>query len=410
MRVIAAILALFAAGCLTAPVSPIGGIEPPAIQLRLGANEAAGATPLLWNLSLAEGQREHFTVIASLEGTNSVAGALGFAVQWGLYEDRDFDLSVRAPDGTRTDGVEPDAAIGARSLQVLQVPGSAALALFENPVPGEYVVEVFANRSGGSAALVAQWDGPTAQEPTRDLLPNLITLPPRDLGIRDPEGFDDATAPAGVKGCRADEALEMGARRCLRFSNGIANVGEGPLEMRLELEEGATGAGSGPFVQRIERSDGSTWDREAGVAAFHANHGHYHYTSAALFEVYAYDPATGERGERVAESMKTGFCFADLDLAALDLPHTRPPRFDASGCFDPTVHGAWTTGLNPNWYDRYHWTWFEQYVDVQGVPDGVYELVSTANSAGAILETDTTDNEASVIFRLTGDVVELVDH
>jgi subtilase family serine protease len=50
----------------------------------------------------------------------------------------------------------------------------------------------------------------------------------------------------------------------------------------------------------------------------------------------------------------------------------------------------------------------DQYVDVMGVPDGVYELVSRADEDNTVLESNEDDNEASVVFRLTGETIEVL--
>ena len=248
---------------------------------------------------------------------------------------------------------------------------------------------------------------PDAGDAARDLLPNLVTLPPMDLRLDDPFGAPALAEQA--RGCGAGETAEKRVVRCLRFSNGVGNVGEGPLEMRLPKQEGPAGlAGEGRFAQRVWRADGSYHDAPAGRATFHPYHGHFHYSGAAAFRLHAFDLATGARGPMLKETRKTGFCFGDLSLVTMDLAATTPPTFDGTGCLDPLLHDAWVTGLTPNWYDRYHWSWFDQYVDLTGVPDGAYELVSVVNEDAGIQETRLDDNEASAVFRLKGSTVEML--
>lgn len=414
MRRVLVLLAAFAvAGCLSAPLPSPSDAEQltNAPTLFVAGMADVGGTTHILSGTLEAGVADTIPFSLSLPPNywDANPGALEVSVVWGLYEGRDFDLAIRDGQGRfLTAGIEPDAGIGVRSTHALQVPGSAAVALIEKPAAGAYEAVVTATTKGGDYEIVFQIEDRTWEPgPVHDLLPNLITLEPLDLAIRDPDGIDPAMRAAGVKGCRADEVAELGVTRCLRFSNGIANVGAGPLEMILVPAEGGKSiAGQGGrFIERILQSDGTTRDAEVGTATLHANHGHFHYTGAALFQLFHYDVATKTRGEPASESRKTGFCFADLSLAALGLPHTTPPRFDGSGCFDPTVHSAWTTGLMPNWYDRYDWSWFEQYIDVSNVGDGVYELVSTANVQGTLLETDLSDNSSSTVFRLEGDEV-----
>ena len=123
--------------------------------------------------------------------------------------------------------------------------------------------------------------------------------------------------------------------------------------------------------------------------------------------MFRHDPERG-RGEPLGVGRKAGFCFADVGLVGLGLPHTEDARFHGTGCFVPSAEGDWYMGVTPNWYDLYPWVLAEQYVDISDAEDGLYELVSTANVDGTIIESDATDNEASVIIRLTGNTVEIL--
>lgn len=381
----------------------------PGILLRMGNATALGADALPWKGATldAEGEAEETRALA-VALPEGAAGRLLVSVRWPLYEDKRFEVEVLGPDGAlAAEGKEGRAALGIGPVPLLPVPGSAVVAFVDAPVPGNYSIVVRATRGAGDYEGAAQFVPDVAEE-ARRLLPNLVTLPPRDLVLEDPFGLPGA--PAGpARGCMAGETAERQAVRCLRFSNGIGNVGEGPLEMRLAREEGPAGlAGQGKFTQRVHLADGTSEDVPAGLATFHPGHGHFHYSGAAIFRLHAYDLESGTRGEALKESRKTGFCFGDLSLVVMGLPTTGAPRYDASGCLDPLTHDAWATGLMPNWYDRYHWTWFDQFVDVDGLPDGVYELVSVANEDGSVIETTTADNEASAVFRLEGDVAEVI--
>ena len=43
-------------------------------------------------------------------------------------------------------------------------------------------------------------------------------------------------------------------------------------------------------------------------------------------------------------------------------------------------------GISPGWGDVYSWDTPDQYIEITGVPDGLYDVVSTANPDGGILE------------------------
>jgi hypothetical protein len=257
-----------------------------------------------------------------------------------------------------------------------------------------------------------------------DLLPDLVTLPPRDLRIQFPgEGAcylvdcvdvpfaSDAYAAAGIKGCQLYEA-QQGARRCLRFSNYVGNAGEGPATMVLTHDQAALAvAGQGHFVQRILQSDGTTREQAAGPAMYHPTHGHFHVAGLVDFALYEYDVEKQMRGDKVGESHKTGVCLVDTGLAVLGLPHTRGPFYDIS-CFNNYsllgLGDELSMSLSPGWYDLYGWGTTENEIDVSGLADGTYELVSTANAAGALKESDATNNDGTAVFALHGDAVEML--
>lgn len=305
--------------------------------------------------------------------------------------------------------------------------GEGTVALVPNAPPGRYVIEIVASW-GTEAAYAAsiQVDAAAKDGPVRELLPNLVTLPPRDLSLASVSGRylaclvvacvpnpagSAAESALGVQGCYEDEMVEEGARRCLRFANRVGNVGEGPLEVRLSTVEAAKAFGAmGQHVQRVYRSDGSFSDRAAGGAHFHPSHEHFHYLDLVEFRLHTFDLTTDTRGELVNEEAKSGICLVDVGIVRLALPHTSEPNWDVT-CFYATFsdeNAEWFMSLSPNWFDLYGSGTTENYVDVSGVPDGVYELVSTTNSDGSVQESTDQDNEGSVVFRLTGDEVEIL--
>jgi hypothetical protein len=206
----------------------------------------------------------------------------------------------------------------------------------------------------------------------------------------------------------ADEAVEQGARRCLRFANRVGNAGEGPLEMRLTGVEAAKAvAGQGKHVQRIHNSDGTYTDREAGVANYHTTHEHFHFMNLVEFRLHKYDAVSDTRGERIGGAYKTGICLMDIGLIALGMPHTSLPNWDVT-CFYAGAQQEWNMSLSPNWFDLYGAYNHENYVDITNVPDGVYELVATSNVDGRVAESDVTDNEGSVVIQLKGNQVSVL--
>lgn len=298
--------------------------------------------------------------------------------------------------------------------------GDAAVAVLEEPAAGTYDVEVLTTYGRATFEAFVQLE-PAPEGPARDLLPDLVVLPPTDLRIETPDWLGEGAVleAAGMRGCSGYEVVERQAQRCLRLSNRVGNIGEGPFEIVLEREDQVTGmAGMGQHLQVIHRSDGSTGVVDAGPASFHPTHTHFHYDGLTEFAVYEHDPATGERGALVNEGNKGGVCLVHSGLIELGLPHTGQPEWGT--CFYPVWNAyrvVWgeppaedmSMYLASGWYDLYYWGLDDMYVDLTGAGDGVYELVSATNTEGTVTESDPGNNEATVLFRLTGDDVEVLE-
>lgn len=324
-------------------------------------------------------------------------GALALAVRWPTDHSLWYLTRVYDPDG----------ALVARG-HYTELDHLSSLALVDDPVTGAYTVEIILTAGSGTYEATARLLPDIASPET--LLPDLVTLMPTDLRIEMPPTHTASsigllpTGPlhpiaeaTGAKGCGFDE-IAGGAKRCLRFSNGVGNVGTGPLDIILP-------PGSTTFIQRVRNADGTYEDHPAGTAEFHAIHAHFHNGGASLFTVYAYDNATGERGEPVAESRKTGICFADIGLVDLRADRMALPGHRGMECLNPVANKAWAMGLSVGWFDLYDWLVADQYVEITGVPDGTYELCSVANPDATLLESDASNNGACAVFVLEGDKV-----
>jgi hypothetical protein len=275
------------------------------------------------------------------------------------------------------------------------------------PVP--YPNPVTARGTYTGTLLLATPEAPTEGP---DLLPDLVVHSMRDLRLSyAPPGHGHGAPPAAVTvgmplapGCTDDEYLFEGARRCLRFSVGLGNAGAGPLELGYDhtttsphTEEPV------PAMQCITTTEGTGWTRPSGNGSYHRIHGHDHQRDILSYDLHAYDEATRTRGEALRAGEKFGYGFYRQGLvdggAALAWPSDTP-----SPCGDGFAY--W---LNPGWYDVYMYWRTGQYIDIAGVPDGAYELVATVNASGDILESDRSNNEARVAFRLAGDEVTVLE-
>ena len=298
-------------------------------------------------------------------------GWLDVRVRWDGTEVADLGLRVEAPDGR--------VATGGRGFD-------DRLARLHGVRSGIHLVDVDGEGSYAIDARLGSLDIP-AQGP---LLPNLV---------------EQVIEGPAVGPCDEVERTEQGAVTCMRFGNGVGNPGHGPVQIRLSMQEGAMALlpMDGRFVQEVRQADGSVEGHEVGPAAFHPSHGHWHYDGFALFELFHVDPATGLRGDLAASHHKSGFCFLDWDRMPENVTEPAEQERAETDClvpglglvFSPEAPGgppAWTNGISRGWYDFYEQQLTDQYVDIDGLPAGTYELVATADPLGTLVELDETDN------------------
>ncbi|MBW3584063.1 MAG: hypothetical protein KY455_13310 [Euryarchaeota archaeon] len=293
--------------------------------------------------------------------------------------------------------------------------------ILDRPEPGRYDIRVIAAKGTTSYYLsVHLVDGVPSEDdtPPVELLPDLVALPPDHPTFRMPLGHEAGT-PGGVTlaGCGPDETGEDLHLRCLRFAGIIGNQGPGDFHTVLEFSEAerALAGLEGHWEQVITASDGSERKVRIGPADYHEVHGHFHILAFVATQLYTYDEEAQARGEPVGDGRKLGFCVIDGGIIDLFAPLSTP-KFHGDGCcyiagfcqVDMLFHDRFQMGMSPNWYDIYPWWRSGQYVEVSGLPDGVYELVSIINPDGLILEADTTNNEASSVLRIAGDQVEVL--
>lgn len=176
-------------------------------------------------------------------------------------------------------------------------------------------------------------------------------------------------------------------REILRFTNGFANLGGGPLALRPDFSSPT----STVATQEIRDPNGNVVEEHgAGSYEFHPNHNHWHVANVALFQVHsvsATGPIVGEA------SIKVGFCLIDWYRLEGNSPTSQRTFFDCAKAYQ---------GSSVGWVDQYHQELEGQSVDLTGVVDGVYFLTSTANPVEAFVESNYTNNTAWVKFELYG--------
>lgn len=283
--------------------------------------------------------------------------------------------------------------------------------LLHRPRAATYrVVVVPVSVSESSYRGLLQWELRPKPEGRKLRFPNLVTLRPHGFRIVAPVFYATGeTVPygEGTFSCYFDEVAENpGLERCLRFSNGIANVGAGRLTLRMNLSD----AGSErTMYQVVRRRDGTAIMRDAGTYEIHPTHAHFHYEGFADYRLYSVDPVTGERTDSVSRGRKSGFCLIDVRLVWWAKIGNERRHFSFPDCDIPKGgDGTYLMGMSKGWADIYTWDLPDQYLDITGVPDGIYEVASEADIAGALRETDEVDNARSVFVKITGDEVKVV--
>jgi hypothetical protein len=183
----------------------------------------------------------------------------------------------------------------------------------------------------------------------------------------------------------------------LRFSNLVANTGQGDLRLRPEHNV-ATGITTG-FQEIFDASGNLVVDQPVSTFLFHPEHNHWHIDRVALFEIrVARDDGRGGNWGSVfsGQSVKTTFCL--IDVIKLDGNSNTGDR-TYWDCF-PDAH----QGISAGWGDQYHQALEGQELEITGAKSGgIYYLVSTSNPDGNFLETTTTNNTAWTSFRVTRD-------
>ncbi|MBW3664353.1 MAG: hypothetical protein KY469_14735 [Actinobacteria bacterium] len=276
-----------------------------------------------------------------------------------------------------------------------------------DPVEGRWVVRLEAFDVRDSAFRMRAALDPEAAAPGKgghghgrdrsgrgpaELLPNLQVVPPYEVGFA---------------ACQPTEVVDYDAQRCLRFSAGPANVGDGPLDLFI-AEDGEL---AGQMYQRVHRDDGGHDVHEAGDFEWHPQHVHYHHGALQSLELYRVtDPRRGGL-ELAGVGPKLGFCLAPYHIAEWDSFAQDPPYSvygeEACTSFDPPV--ATQMALARGWVDIYQW-WVEgNFVEFGDNPDGLYLIRAQSDPDGDVLETDDGDNTAYTYIRVTGEEIEVLE-
>jgi len=199
-----------------------------------------------------------------------------------------------------------------------------------------------------------------------DLLPDLIVNPAR---------LQDFTYSKSI----------IPGRIYMRFSNGTANVGLGPLFLYPDAP-----TGGGQLVkQRIFMSQGGFRDRDAGIFIYHPTHNHFHFGAWAQYSIRAVLPGDAV-GPVLRQGAKTSFCLLDSSRYLGPVPVLG----NVSSTRTFTTCGDESQGISVGWEDVYSRSLPDQWIDITGLGPGEYWLESVVDPSNRIEEINEDNNVA----------------
>ena len=182
----------------------------------------------------------------------------------------------------------------------------------------------------------------------------------------------------------------------LKLTNSVWNGGYGPLDLIGVVDPGPE---KQHVVQRILREDGEYSEESIGEFIFHSGHNHWHLDSFSVYELWTLQP-NGTLDQVVATSGKVSYCLRDIRR------NWEADRIDRAGFTSCSpVH----QGLSVGWTDVYQYYLAGQSIDITGLADGTYALMSTADPYNLIRESDETNNGIVIYLELFGSGVTVID-
>jgi hypothetical protein len=181
----------------------------------------------------------------------------------------------------------------------------------------------------------------------------------------------------------------------LVFASAVDNVGAGPL---IIVGRRASRQVEGMRADQVlVRADGSRKVRaRVGILRFvvSPDHRHWHYLR---FDTYEFRRA--DAFGIVLRDKKTGFCLGDR--YPIDSEAALSPVYTSRCGLNATRLLRLEEGISPGFGDDYDPDLEGQHFDITGLEAGRYLLVHRANADRSLLESDYSNNAASVLIRLT---------
>ncbi|MBM3926001.1 MAG: hypothetical protein FJ320_08455 [SAR202 cluster bacterium] len=236
--------------------------------------------------------------------------------------------------------------------------------------------------SGGGVIMAEHTSG-------GDLLPDLVTVAPREMEIK-----------------------TVGGEKRLYFTNEVINQHTGVLEIFPQTFSGSDNNdcdgdgnasndrivsqrifqdnnGNGIFVRGTDTSSRTV---KAGCMVYHPSHNHWH------FDEFTHYRLANLSGGTVSQGSKQSTYIEDT-----------APRYNLEGQPSSKYYGECAStraqGLSVGWGDIYRSTLPDQYISIAGVANGEYCLFSTVNPDRRLLETNHNNNGAALRITINGSTV-----
>ncbi|MEO7803804.1 MAG: hypothetical protein ABIS18_05110 [Actinomycetota bacterium] len=222
---------------------------------------------------------------------------------------------------------------------------------------------------------------------------------------------DDTNPPLEVAGqhplsCSVDETLDDGTSRCLRFSFGLANVGDGTFDIRFM---GDRSGAEFAMTQCVQQSSGSPVARPAGKGKFHTTHGHFHYHNIIFHKLHRVtDRSTGAMTQ-VGAGKKLGYSPADQGIAEWTRFVQAPSG--SSGGFGNCASASDSNrlGMSSGWGDAYRYQRPGNFIDFTAGSDGYFVVQTIADPENVVLESNESDNTSYAYLRIVGEEVDVLE-
>ncbi len=236
------------------------------------------------------------------------------------------------------------------------------------------MTEIYLEGQEPDPALLDALFGAEQTEPTL-LLPDLRTLEPSGLRI---------------------SRISSDGTTLLKLTNSIWNGGYGPLELIGVVD---TESGTQHVIQRILKDDGEYSEQSIGEFVFHSGHNHWHLDSFSVYELWTLQ-SNGMLDQVVATSGKVSYCLRDIHRSA------QAEQIDRAGF---TSCSPIRQGLSVGWTDVYQYYLAGQSIDITGLEDGTYALMSIADPFNLIQESDETNNGVVIYLEIRDAKVAVID-